>query len=112
MGQQNNKTINLENELNTISRQLIKNYQPQKIILFGSFANGNPRSNSDLDLAIIKDTDKRFVDRLKDVASIIKSPVGTDVLIYTPQEWIELQKKGDYFVKEIINTGKIIYEKQ
>lgn len=112
MDQQNSKKINLGKELGAISHQLIKNYRPQKIILFGSFANGSPRPSSDLDLAIIKETDKRFIDRLRDVSEIIQSPLGVDVLVYTPQEWNDLQDKGDYFVKEIINTGKVVYERQ
>lgn len=99
-------------EIQKITQVIQKKYQPEKIILFGSFAYGNPKLNSDIDLVVIKSTKERFLDRLKKIAYLIDSDLGTDILVYTPQEWQKEQEAGNYFVKEIEAKGKIIYERK
>lgn len=100
-----------QKELNKIVNTLAHKYQPEKIIVFGSYARGRPRQNSDVDMAVIKRTPKRFLDRLRVVSGLIKSPLGTDILVYTPDEWESALAAGDYFVKEILKTGKVVYAK-
>jgi len=98
-------------EVKKIVEQIVKNYNPEKVILFGSFAYGKPKKDSDVDLLIIKRTRKRFGARLFEVAKFIKSELGTDILVYTPKEWEEGLKKKYYFFQEINQKGKILYEK-
>ncbi len=100
-----------QEEIKKITDQIIKGYNPEKIILFGSYAYGKPRPSSDVDLLVVKKTGKRFGTRLFEVAEIINSEMGTDILVYTPKEWREGLKKKYYFFKEINNKGKLIYEK-
>lgn len=98
-------------EIQKIVNQIVKNYKPEKIILFGSFAYGIPKENSDVDLVVIKKTKKRFGSRLFEVVKFIKSKMGTDILVYTPEEWEKGLKKNHYFLKEIEQEGKLVYEK-
>lgn len=100
-----------QKEIQKIINQIVKNYKPEKIILFGSFAYGKSKENSDVDLVVIKKTKKRFGARLFEVVKFIKSRMGTDVLVYTPEEWKRGLKKNHYFLKEIKNKGKLVYEK-
>ena len=65
-----------------------------------------------MDLLVIKETKKRFGSRLFDVAKVISSEMGTDILVYTPKEWQSGLKKNYYFFKEVDNKGKLIYEKK
>jgi len=96
-------------EIKKITKQIVKNYQPEKIILFGSFAYGKPKENSDVDLVVIKKTRQRFGGRLLKVAEMIKSSLGTDILVYTPKEWQEALDEENYFIKEIAQKGKLVY---
>lgn len=100
-----------QKEIKKITNQIVKKYKPEKIILFGSYAWGKPTENSDVDLFIIKKTDKKFGSRLFDVARVINSEMGTDALVYTPKEWEDGLEKKYYFFKEINDKGKLIYEK-
>ncbi|MFH1187982.1 MAG: nucleotidyltransferase domain-containing protein [bacterium] len=100
----------LYQELNRVVDKIKINYQPERIILFGSLAVGVPNQSSDIDLAIVKKTNKRFLDRNLEVALIADPLEAFDFLVYTPKEWQEMQKKNNYFIKEI-NKGKILYEK-
>jgi len=98
--------------ISDIVRRLNISYHPDKIILYGSYAHGNPTSDSDIDLLIIKDTDKRRVDRFVEVKQIIYQPGRTIVispLVYTPKEIEERLKMGDDFVTNIMTKGKVIY---
>lgn len=98
-------------EIKKIVGQIVEKYKPEKIILFGSFAYGKPKENSDVDLVVIKKTKKRFIKRLFEVCQYIRSRLGTDILVYTPKEWEEALKEENYFVKEIFQKGKTVYEK-
>lgn len=100
----------LRTELDKIVRQLKENYDPEKIILFGSMAHGKSDSH-DIDLLIIKKTEKDFFDRLKDVLSICSYDQPVDFLVYTPEEF-ETEVRENPFVRvEIAQKGKVIYDK-
>ena len=92
---------------------LVREYDPQKIILFGSMAGGEIHEWSDIDLVIVKDTPKRFLARLKEVALLCRAPVGVDYLVYTPQEYDRLasDKNNPFFQREIVEKGQILYER-
>ena len=103
------KSAQSTREVNKIITQIKKGYKPEKIILFGSFACGRAKENSDVDLVVIKKTKERAIRRMMRMAGIVKSPLGTDILVYTPREWDEALKNGDFFVREIEDNGKVIY---
>ena len=97
-----------------IVEDIAKKYKPLKIILFGSYAYGEPKEDSDIDLLILKKTNKRKVDRFVIVKRIIYNPnrkIPVSPLIYTPKELEERLKIGDDFIKEIISRGIVLYEK-
>ena len=101
-----------QKEIQKIKEQIVKNYKPEKIILFGSFAYGKPNENSDLDLLIIKKTKDSRVERIKDVLMGVESNLPLEPLVYTPKELAaRLKLGGDFFIEEVLNRGKIIYEK-
>jgi predicted nucleotidyltransferase len=102
----------LTQALNQILVTLQKEYKPEKIILFGSMASGNVGEWSDIDLAIIKNTSKPFMERLEEVTLLCLVPVGVDYLVYTPDEFSQMLLENNPFIKgEIVDKGKIIYER-
>lgn len=84
-------------------------YDPQKIILFGSRAKGTANEESDWDIAIVKDTNKPFTDRLIETQRLLDTEEAVDVFVFTPKEF-EQYKFTNPTVKEISDTGKLIYE--
>ena len=99
-------------DIQHIIKQIVIGYHPEKIILFGSCARSAQTVKSDIDLVIIKETDDRFVDRLKKIATVVKTWEAADFLVYTPQEWNEALSKEHYFIMEIAHTGRVLYEKK
>jgi len=99
-------------EIANILGRLIAEYVPQQVILFGSYAYGNPRPDSDIDLLIIKDTPERFIDRWVTVRRILSDAQRSrplDTLILTPQEVAHRLAVGDQFVAEILERGEVLY---
>jgi len=108
MGHLNQQLVEIVKEF---SKNLLSQYHPEKIILYGSLASGNIRETSDIDLLIIKDTKENFYDRIQKVLPCLpKAWVGIDYLIYTPQE-LEFEAQHNPFVREeILKKGKILYD--
>lgn len=100
------------NHLQQIVNAIVNGYQPERIILFGSSATGRIHEDSDADLAIIKNTDRNFYDRISDVKSLIPHGIPVDALVYTPEEVEKMRKdKYGYFMRdEILGKGKVLYE--
>jgi len=101
----------LREELERMSKILIERYKPEKIILFGSLVDGNLYEWSDLDLLVIKETEKRYLDRVLKVLNLVKPKLAIDLLVLTPKELQKMLKEGNPYVKEIIEKGQVIYER-
>ncbi len=100
----------LEGEIERMVR-LFPDLGVRKAILFGSLARGDVTASSDIDLILVMDTTKRFVDRLDDIIRALRPRVGLDVLVYTPEEFEEL-RRSRAFVQSAVKEGKVIYEAQ
>jgi predicted nucleotidyltransferase len=95
-----------------ILEKLIDGYAPRKVILFGSYAYGSPRPDSDIDLLIIKETDDRFIDRWVTVRRLLSDPKRTvplETLVLTPQEVSNRLAIGDQFLADILEKGETLY---
>jgi predicted nucleotidyltransferase len=99
-------------QINDIVKRIANNYNPDKIILFGSYAKGNPNKDSDLDLLIIQDTDLPRHKRGLDIRlSLIGTKISMDILVYTKAEF-EIEKNEKYsFLNSAIKNSKILYER-
>ena len=84
----------------------------EKIILFGSAARGDDREPADLDLAILVPSRERFPVRLQRYYRKIQPDFALDLLVYTPEEFERMLKRGNAFAKEIQKHGKVIYAKK
>ena len=86
-------------------------YKPEKIIHFGSTARGDFDEHSDIDIIVIKRTDRRFVQRLVEVGRFVPLDISADVFVYTPDEIIAMIDEGNPFIEQALAQGKTIYEK-
>lgn len=102
----------LELELKRITKIVVREYKPQRMILFGSLAQGKVHEWSDIDLAIVKDTRRRFIDRIGDVLRLTHPQVALNVVVYTPKEVQGMAQSDHYFwVDEIAGKGKVLYDR-
>lgn len=93
--------------------ECLKRYNPEQIIVFGSYARGEADERSDLDVVIIKQTEKRFLDRLIEAARCLDNDLGkVDVFVYTREEFEEMRQRGNPFIEKVVTEGRVIYPDQ
>ena len=90
----------------------LRSYEPLRIILFGSFARGDYHALSDVDLLIVKDTDRHFFDRIGDVLRLCDTALSVEPLVYTPAELVRMEDEGNSFLEEVFEEGVVVYEQQ
>jgi predicted nucleotidyltransferase len=92
--------------------KLIEQLQPEKIILFGSYAYGHPTPDSDVDLLVIMETTDPPTERFMKVARLLRPRLfPVDILVYTPQEIEEALEHHNIFIREIYTKGITLYER-
>ena len=96
--------------IDEVVRQITEKFHPQKIILFGSYARGRPRPESDVDLLVVMDTPMREVEQAIQICQQIDYRFGLDLIVRKPQRLTERLKMGDWFLRDILEEGKVVYE--
>lgn len=99
-----------ENKIKEAAEKIGEEFHPEKIILFGSWAWGNPTKDSDADLFVVKSTDQptRAVARAID-ALLFPRPFPLDVIVHTPEQVERALARGDFFITAIVSRGKVLY---
>jgi uncharacterized protein len=99
-------------ELPAAVQRIAQALQPEKIILFGSYAYGKPTPDSDVDLLVIMKTMASQVERSLAVARLLRPRVfPVDILVRTPDEIERALRSGDFFIQEILSRGHVLYER-
>ena len=102
----------VQRTIEQIAQRLIESYQPQRIILFGSMAYGEPNDDSDIDLLVVKETAESPLERRLRVRRLVADPrrrIPFSPLVLTPDELARRLAAGDAFYQEIVRRGKVLY---
>ncbi|MFH1769146.1 MAG: nucleotidyltransferase domain-containing protein [Parcubacteria group bacterium] len=96
-------------KIKEVTDKIVREFNPEKVILFGSHAWGKPTQDSDVDFFIIKD-----VENTREFASLIDGaifprPFPMDVVVYKPEQVAKSESEGDFFIKDILSNGKVLY---
>ena len=101
-----------ESLLAGIVQRIVDKFPAEKIVLFGSYANGAPDRDSDVDLLVVMDSNEPMSQRIRRVTEVAKVRfLPMDILVRTPTEIDERLAKGDYFIAEILSKGKVLYQR-
>lgn len=96
--------------IDQVVEQIVEKFKPQKIILFGSYARGNPRPESDVDMLVVMDTPIKDVHQAIQICQRIDYRFGLDLIVHTPKYLQQRLEMGDWFLRDVINEGKVLYE--
>jgi uncharacterized protein len=96
--------------INHVVKQIVEQFKPEKIILFGSYARGNPRPESDVDLLVVMDTPLKDVQQAIQICQQIEYRFGLDLIVHTPKYLEARVKMGDWFLRDVLKEGKVLYE--
>jgi predicted nucleotidyltransferase len=98
-------------DIQVVVDQIVAKFQPERVILFGSYAYGDPNPTSDVDLLVVMNTSLRSIEQELIIGRAINYRFGLDLLVHTPRSLTERIAKGDSFLHEIVTQGKVLYER-
>lgn len=93
-----------------LAGEIAEKFRPEKIILFGSHAYGTPREDSDVDLLVIMPTRDPFALAVRIRLAIERAVFPIDLIVRTPGEMAWRLEEGDWFLREVVDRGKVLYE--
>ena len=99
-----------EEAIDDVVDQIATQFRPKQIILFGSYAYGQPRPESDLDLLVVMDTPLREREQRRQIRQAINYNFGLDLIVRKPATLAQRLAWGDFFLREITEKGKVMYE--
>lgn len=104
--------VSVGKSLRPAIQKIVDELKPEKIVLFGSYAYGTPNPHSDVDLLIVLKTNISLKERSWKISRLLlPRTFPVDILVKTPKEVETALKSGDFFLKEILTRGKVLYER-
>jgi len=105
---------NIQNEIEKITNKIKDTENIKRIYLFGSYAYGTPSIDSDIDLCIISDGNKRKIEIMNDIREKIGYSIDypLDIIVYKPEEFNERANSKTSLENKISKNGVVIYEKR
>ena len=92
--------------------KIVEVLDPEKIILFGSWARGEAGPDSDVDLAVIAETDEPRHKALGEIAWDLRHlHLSLDLRLFSPDRWRYFRQVWSSFPSIIEDTGRVIYER-
>jgi predicted nucleotidyltransferase len=99
--------------IQSIANRIAEKISPDKIILFGSYAYGDPKPWSDVDFLVIMQTPEGSLPQMLAISRALSPhPFGLDILVHSPETVKQKVASNDLFLKEIMTKGKVLYEKR
>ncbi|MBS1249801.1 MAG: hypothetical protein MAG431_01385 [Chloroflexi bacterium] len=99
-----------QKDILALSDQIVEFFHPDKIILFGSYAHGSPHSTSDVDLLVMLSFEGRNVHKAAEILRQTDPHFPIDLLVRTPEQVRQRVEMGDFFLRDILEKGKVLYE--
>jgi predicted nucleotidyltransferase len=81
------------------------------VILFGSHGYGRPTEGSDVDVLVVMETDKRPIEQAIEIVQAVEYDFSLDLIVRTPTQMEERIALGDFFLREIVEKGRVLYER-
>jgi uncharacterized protein len=91
------------------ARQIAERFQPEKIILFGSYAYGTPHAESDVDLLVVMPA-RNAIDQAVRICRAFERPFSLDLIVRTPKQIERGLRDDDWFLRGVIEKGQVLYE--
>ena len=98
-------------DIKAAAREIARRFAPERVLLFGSYAYGKPTKDSDVDfLILMKGKGRRVHDKALRISLAINFGFPVDLVVRSPEEFERRIEMGDYFLREIQEKGKVLYE--
>jgi len=90
-----------------------REFRPQRIIVFGSHADGTAGKDSDVDVLVVMPLrGRRNVRQAATIRERIRAPFPMDLIVRSPEQIERRLAQGDGFIADIVRRGRLMYEEQ
>jgi len=100
-----------EKRIRDLSERIVREFQPERIILFGSYAYGQPRADSDVDLPVVLPFEGRGFRKSLEILNRVSPDFSVDLLARQPQDTARRYAEGNPLIREALDHGKVLYER-
>jgi predicted nucleotidyltransferase len=97
-------------DIREIVQQIVERFRPQKVILFGSYAQGTPTKDSDVDLLVIMETNEQALHAAARISAAIDHPFPLDILVFRPSDLKASLERRGVFATEVMAKGLVLHE--
>jgi len=94
-----------------LSQRIAREFEPERIILFGSYARGEPTSESDVDLLIVLPFEGKSLRKSLEILNRVAPEFPVDLLVRRPEDAARRYAEGDPLIREAFDRGKVLYER-
>ena len=100
-----------EKQIAELSERIVRDFQPERIILFGSYAYGQPRPDSDVDLLVVLPFEGTGFRKSLEILNRLAPDFSLDLLARRPEDTARRYREGDPLIREALDHGKVVYER-
>lgn len=94
-----------------LSERIVREFQPERVILFGSYASGNPRPESDVDLLVVLPFEGKGFRKSLEILNRVSPDFSVDLLARRPEDTARRYAERDPLIREVLDHGKVLYER-
>jgi predicted nucleotidyltransferase len=98
------------NDIVDFAGEIAQRFHPERIVLYGSYAYGQPTPDSDVDLLVVMPYQGKSWRAATEIRTRTRPTFPVDLMVRSPEELGERIRLGDFFLKEIAERGKVLYE--
>jgi predicted nucleotidyltransferase len=97
-------------QIRAYAKQIGRHFRPHRIILFGSYAYGKPTQDSDVDLLVVVPHNGLGAQKATEIRLKLRAPFPMDLLVRSPRKIRQRLAMGDFFIRQILEKGEVLYE--
>ncbi|HEY0322413.1 MAG TPA: nucleotidyltransferase domain-containing protein [Pyrinomonadaceae bacterium] len=93
-----------------LSEEIAREFKPERIILFGSYAYGVPEEDSDIDILVVLPFSEKPSRKALEIVGKIKPMIPLDLIARTPEQVSERIANNDWLMRDVMEKGQTLYE--
>lgn len=98
-------------QIEEFARRVAEEFRPDRIILFGSYANGTPTEDSDVDLLVVMPHEDKGFRKATEIRLCVPAKFPMDLMVRSCEEIERRLALEDFFIEEIVGRGEMLYER-
>ncbi len=98
-------------QIRLLTQRIVQAFDPERVILFGSYASAQPRPDSDVDLLVILPFEGKSLRKSLEILNAVDPPFPIDLLARDPDDTDRRYAEGDPLIREALDGGRVLYER-